>query len=203
MSLFEDTYITIESKSEGFFKDRGSKFISYAFPVQTDKEALKHLAEIKTLHPKATHHCYAYKLGMDSTAFRVNDDGEPSNTAGRPILNQILSENLTDMFVVVVRYYGGTNLGIPGLINAYKSACQNATFNAKMVQRVIMEDYQIRFDYDNMGTVMAIINREKLEMKNQNFVDTCTLDISVRKNDANKVYSLFSEIPKTKIVYLH
>ena len=124
MSLFEDTYQTIEFPAEGIFRDKGSKFIAYAYPFKDEANLKDIIADLKSQHPKARHHCYAYRLSPDRSVFRVNDDGEPSGTAGRPILNVLLSMDVTNILVVVVRYFGGTLLGVPGLINAYKTATQ-------------------------------------------------------------------------------
>ena len=123
--LFDDTYKTISEPSEGFFKDKGSKFISYAFPILNDSNAKERLTHLREIHPKAVHHCFAYRLGQDRMSYRMSDDGEPSGTAGRPILNTLYSRDITNVLVVIVRYFGGTLLGVPGLINAYKSMRKN------------------------------------------------------------------------------
>jgi len=134
MSLFEDQYKTINEVSEGTFRDKGSKFVAYSYPF-TDENKLKDiLSDINSMHPKARHHCYAYRLGMDRSVFRINDDNEPAGSAGRPILNTLLSNDLTNILVIVVRYFGGTLLGIPGLINAYKAATQESINNAEIIE---------------------------------------------------------------------
>ena len=137
MSLFEDTYRTIEKSAEGIFRDKGSKFISYAYPFTTEDQLKEIIADLKTLHPKARHHCWAYRIGPDRTVYRLNDDGEPSGTAGRPILNVLLSMDVTNVIVIVVRYFGGTLLGVPGFNNAYKSATQDALTHAEIIERKI------------------------------------------------------------------
>jgi len=124
--LFDDSYRTIEKPAEGVFRDRGSKFIAFAYPINSESELKNILSQLKSEHPKANHHCWAIRLGLDRSVFRINDDGEPSGTAGRPILNTLLSHNLTNVAVIVVRYFGGTLLGVPGLINAYKTATEEA-----------------------------------------------------------------------------
>ena len=141
--LFEDTYKTIENKSEGVFKDRGSKFIALAYPIGSENEAKKILADVRKEYHDACHHCYAYRIGADKQQFRSSDDGEPSGTAGKPIFNQIQSKDLTNIFIVVVRYFGGTLLGVPGLINAYKSATLDALNNAVSVIRTINDVYEV------------------------------------------------------------
>ncbi len=157
MSLFEDTYYTIEKPSEGIFRDKGSKFIAYAYPFEDESTLKDILSTIKSQHPKARHHCWAYRLTPDRSVFRVNDDGEPSCTACRPILNVLLSKELTNVFVVVVRYFGGTLLGVPGLINAYKSATIEALEEAQIVERTVQDVYDVHFEYVQMNDVMRII----------------------------------------------
>jgi len=145
--LFEDTYSTIEKPAEGIFRVRGSKFLAYAFPVSTENELKNILPQLKAEHPKANHHCYALRLGIDRSVFKINDDREPSGTAGRPILNTLLSRDLTNIVVIVVRYFGGTLLGVPGLINAYKSATEEALKQAVIIEKTVNDIYTIDFDY--------------------------------------------------------
>jgi len=147
VSLFEDTYLTIEEPSEGIFRDRGSKFIAYAYPFKEESGLKDIVTELKSRHPKARHHCWAYRLTTDRSVFRINDDGEPSGTAGRPILNVLLSKDVTNILVVVVRYFGGTLLGVPGLIHAYKMATQEALESAVAVEKTVNDIYRIDFDY--------------------------------------------------------
>jgi uncharacterized YigZ family protein len=150
-------YNTIEKPSSAEFKDRGSKFIAYAFPIQNVEEFKQRLNDIKKEHPKATHHCFAYRLGMDGNNFRVSDDGEPSGSAGRPILGQIDSKQLTNTLVIVVRYFGGTLLGVPGLINAYKSATVMALQLTPVVPKPVTTRYTLQFDYTIMNEVMSVV----------------------------------------------
>jgi len=202
MSLFEDTYKTIDVPSEGLFRDKGSKFIAYSYPF-TDENTLKDiLGEIKSNHPKARHHCYAYRLSMDRSVFRVNDDGEPAGSAGRPILNTLLSNDLTNILVVVVRYFGGTLLGIPGLINAYKTATQEAIANATIVEKHQKDIYSIHFDYLQMNDVMRIIKDENLDIKNQTFDNDCKMEIAIRTSLVNRVVDNLSTMPNIKLKYL-
>lgn len=200
--LFEDTYLSIEKASEGLFKDKGSKFIAYAFPVSTEEKIKEHLAELRKLHPSARHHCYAYRLGADKQAYRANDDGEPSNTAGKPILGQIQSKDLTNVLIVVVRYFGGTLLGVSGLINAYKLAAADAIQQATIIEKTVNEKYQLHFDYLQMNDVMKIIKDENLQILHQNFELNAELSFSVRKSNSSKVYDMFSKIANLEIKFV-
>jgi len=198
--LFEDTYLTISKPCEGLFKDKGSKFIAYAFPVSSEDEIKKHLADLRKEHHSARHHCYAYRLGSDKLIYRANDDGEPSSTGGKPILGQILSKDLTDILIVVVRYFGGTLLGVSGLINAYKQAAADVLINSTIIEKIVKEFFEIKFDYLQMNDVMKIIKEENLEIKSQDFELSCTLVFSVRKNNSLKVLEMFEKILKIKIL---
>lgn len=200
--LFEDTYQTLAAASEGQFKDRGSRFIGYAFPVRDETEVKTCLLQIKKEHPSATHHCYAYRFGLDKTAFRVNDDGEPSGSAGRSILNQLLSQQVTNVLVVVVRYYGGTMLGIPGLINAYKTATQAAIDNGKIIQKTINDRYRVQFEYLQLNDVMKIIKEEGCEIRAQDFENTCSMELEIRKTAVNRSLEKLQKVASAKIEYL-
>lgn len=200
--LFEDTYQTIANASEGHFKDRGSKFIGYAFPIRNEQEAKEALLNVKKEHPSATHHCYAYRLGIDKTAFRINDDGEPSGSAGRPILNQLFSMNVTYVMVIVVRYYGGTMLGIPGLINAYKTATQIAIEQNTLISKTVNDVYEIAFDYLQLNDVMRIIKEENLIIQEQAFDNACIIRLEIRKGSVNKSLDLLEKITSLKITYI-
>ena len=155
--LFDDTYKTIAKPSEGTFKDRGSKFIGYAYPVTSESEVKNILGLLRADHSKARHFCWALRLSPDRSVFRLNDDGEPSGTAGRPILNCLLSADVTNILIVVVRYFGGTLLGVPGLINAYKTAAQEAIKTAEVVEKTVNDIYRLKFEYLQMNEVMKII----------------------------------------------
>ena len=197
--LFEDTYYSISQPCQGLYKDKGSKFIAYAFPVSNEEEIKTHLSALRKEHHSARHHCYAYRLGADKLIYRANDDGEPSSTAGKPILGQIQSKDLTDILIVVVRYFGGTLLGVSGLINAYKLATADAINNALIVEKIVKEKYEIKFDYLQMNDVMKIIKDENLEIQSQNFELTCSLTFAVLKNNADKVQQLFTKINNLEI----
>ncbi|WP_159477504.1 YigZ family protein [Dyadobacter sp. 3J3] len=178
--LFEDTYKTIAEPAEGFYKDKGSKFISFIFPVSTENEAKTHLLKLRELHSKANHHVYAYRFGLDRMHYRLSDDGEPSGSSGRPILNTLYSKEITNILVVVVRYFGGTLLGIPGLINAYRSATEDALENAEIVVKHLVVIYELKFSYVQMNDVMRIIKEMELPVFEQNFEMECQMVVEVR-----------------------
>ena len=202
MSLFEDTYYTIEEPVEGIFRDKGSKFIAYAYPFKDENKLKEIIADLKSTHPKARHHCWAYRLTPDRTVFRVNDDGEPSGTAGRPILNALLSKDVTNILVVVVRYFGGTLLGVPGLINAYKTATQEALMSATVVEKTVNDVYQIDFEYLVMNDVMRVIKDENITVLSQEFDNACTMKIEMRKMQVNTVIAKFGKIDGLKTTFL-
>ncbi len=196
--LFDDTYRTLEKPAEGLFRDRGSKFLAFAFPLNAESELKNILAQLKSVHPKANHHCWAFRLGIDRSVFRVNDDGEPSGTAGRPILNTLLSKDLTNIVVVVVRYFGGTLLGVPGLINAYKSATEDALNHGKIIQKTVNDIYRIQFDYLQMNDIMKIIKEDDLTIISQDFDEDCNMRVSIRKTMVNQVLGRFEQISGVK-----
>ncbi|WP_028298494.1 IMPACT family protein [Olivibacter sitiensis] len=203
MNLFEDTYKTIAAPSEGIFKDKGSKFIAYAYPFHQEESLKDILLEIKSAHPKARHHCYAYRLTTDRSVFRINDDGEPSGTAGRPILNVLLSQDLTNILVIVVRYFGGTLLGVPGLINAYKQATIEALSEAETIEKTVNDCYRIHFDYLHMNDVMRIIKEENINISKQEFDNQCIIDMEIRQGEVNRTMSRFDKIDGLKKTYLY
>ncbi|SEJ21175.1 uncharacterized protein, YigZ family [Dyadobacter koreensis] len=178
--LFDDTYCTIAEPAEGFFKDKGSKFISFVFPISSENEAKIYLLELRELHPKANHHVYAYRLGLDRMTYRLSDDGEPSGSSGRPILNTLYSKEITNILVVVVRYFGGTLLGIPGLINAYRSATEDALENAQIVEKHLFNLYDLQFSYVQMNDVMRIVKEMELPVREQTFEMECKMVLEVR-----------------------
>ena len=192
--LFEDTYRTIERPTEGIFRDRGSKFLAFAFPLSSENEPKNILSQLKTEHPKANHHCWAMRLGIDRSVFRLNDDGEPSGTAGRPILNTLLSRDLTNIIVVVVRYFGGTLLGVPGLINAYKTATEEALKQAVIIEKTVNDIYSIKFDYLQMNDVMKIIKDDGLIILNQTFDNSYSIQVSIRKTQVNQTLAKFDKL---------
>jgi len=176
-----DAYLTIEKTAFAEFKERGSKFIAFAYPIQTVDEFKVHLQLLKKEHPKAVHHCFAYRLGLDGNNFRVSDDGEPSGTAGRPILGQIDSKVLTDTAVIVVRYFGGTLLGVPGLINAYKTATIMALQLVPTVEKAIEIVYELQFDYTRLNEVMTICKQFGCTVIGQEQQLFCLLKIGIPK----------------------
>ncbi len=201
--LFEDTYKTIENISEGLFKDRGSKFIAHAIPVNNESQVKEHLSALRKKYHDARHHCYAYQLGFDNSSYRINDDGEPSGTAGKPIFGQILSHDLTNILIVVVRYFGGTKLGVGGLINAYKTSAKDALNNAKIIEKTINEVYEIIYDYPVMNAVKKIIKEENITQVSQKFDLNCKIKFLIRKNNSSRIYEKFMKIKGLKINYLH
>lgn len=183
----KDTYKTIAfSTSEVLFKEKNSKFYGYAFPVSTQEEIKIHLECLKKQHFSAVHHCYAYQFGTEKIEFRANDDGEPSNSAGMPIYGQIQSFELTNVLIVVVRYFGGIKLGVGGLITAYKTTAQIALETAEIIEKTIDIHYLITFDYKNMNKVMRIIKEKKLQIINQKMELNCEVEISIRKKKCRK-----------------
>ncbi|MDI9878319.1 YigZ family protein [Flectobacillus longus] len=200
--LFEDTYKTITGSAEGLFKDKGSKFFAYAYPIEDESEVKELVEQLKKEHFKAVHHCYAYRLGQDRTNFRVNDDGEPSGSAGKPILNVLLSKDITNILVVVVRYFGGTLLGVPGLINAYKTATQEALVNAEIIEKTVNEIYEVRFEFVQMNDVMKVVKEFGLKVKNQLFDNQCTLQLEFRRNMTNQIIGKLEKIEPIEIEHI-
>jgi len=176
-----ESYFTIEKTATAEFKDRGSKFLAYAWPVKTADQVKDCLQEVKKEHPKATHHCFAYRLGTDGLKFRSSDDGEPSGTAGKPILGQIDSKQLTDTLVVVVRYFGGTLLGAPGLINAYKMSAAMVLQLIPAIQKNVEVKYQLTFDYTILNEVMTIVKQQNCTVYSQELQLFCTMSIGIPK----------------------
>lgn len=175
-----DTYFSIADKSEGLYKDLGSRFIALAFPVETESEVKPVIDAIKKEYHDARHHCFAYRLGYDGSVFRSSDDGEPSGSAGRQILGQIDSAGLSDILVVVVRYFGGIKLGIPGLIRAYKSATQDAIASAQRKEKVAGKNFRITFDYLSMNDVMKVAKDMSLPLSDQQWGESCSMTVRVR-----------------------
>ena len=200
--LFSDTYQTITQTSEGIFRDKGSKFIAYAYPIKSETEVKELTAKLRAEHNKARHFCWALRLTPDRAVHKFNDDGEPSGTAGRPILNALLSADVTNILVVVVRYFGGTLLGVPGLINAYKTATVEALNAAEIVTKTVNDVYELAFDYLMMNEVMRVVKEEQLSVLNQNFDTHCKLTFEVRKANLNIVLSKLEKIEGLKTVYL-
>lgn len=175
----QQKYTTIARAATGDFRDRGSKFFSFAYPVRNAQEVKERMAALRKEHPKAVHHCYAYRLGVDKNNFRAVDDGEPSGSAGKPILNTIDSEGLSNVLVVVVRYFGGTLLGVPGLIHAYKTATQLALQSAERTEHWVERDYEITFDYPVMGEVLRLLKGAEATIYKQELQLFCNMEAGI------------------------
>ena len=186
-----DTYLTIAAPSEGLYKEKMSKFLAFAEPCRTSEQAKEIVTRYKKEYFDARHVCWAYMLGAERTDFRSNDDGEPSGTAGKPILGQINSFNLTDLCVIVVRYFGGIKLGTSGLIEAYRTAAQEALNAATIEEKIIEETITVHFQYPLLGDVMRIVKEENATVLSQDFVEDCRLTLSLRKNQMPKMRSRF------------
>jgi len=200
----KDTYKTIDKSPDPvLFKDKNSKFFGYTFPVQTEDDVKFYSEKLKKEHHAARHWCYAYQLGTEKISYRANDDGEPNNSAGMPIYGQIQSFDVTNILIVVVRYFGGVKLGVGGLINAYKSTAQMALENSQIIKKTIDVTFLISFDYKNMNTVMRIIKEKQLNITNQKLEMTCQITISVRKNDANTIFDIFNHQHEIQIKKLN
>ena len=180
MNAISDTYRSIAAPAKGIYKELGSKFLAFAYPVETEDAVKRILETVRKEYFDARHHCYAWRLGLTGEPYRMNDDGEPSSTAGRPIHGQLLSNGLSDILVVVVRYFGGTKLGVPGLIRAYKSATQDAIANAEIIEKVAGETLTVTFDYLQMNDVMKVLKDMDITPLSQQFDLRCTLVTRVR-----------------------
>jgi len=200
--MFNDTYKEIKSHATGIYKEKGSKFIAYAYPVYSEGQVKEKLEEVKKLEYAARHHCYAYVLNLDKSAWRANDDGEPSSTAGKPILGQIQSNELTNILIVVVRYFGGVKLGVPGLIRSYKTAAADAIANAFILSKKIKEHYEVSFKYPQMNDVMHIVKEFDLEVVNTDFGMDCKLIFAVEKSKTDIVVKTFKKNHELMIKYL-
>lgn len=194
-----DTFLTIKEPSEGEYKEKGSKFLAFAFQIRTEEQIKERLDELRKKYYDARHHCYAYQLGQNGETWRANDDGEPNHSAGTPILNQIKSFNLTDILVVVIRYFGGTKLGVSGLINAYKTATMEALQNAKIEEKIITKVVSFSFDYLGMNEVMKLIKEYDLEIIEQEFTNTCQMKLAVRLANLAEVEAKLNDINEVKI----
>ena len=195
-----DSYKTIEVQSEEtLFKDRNSKFFGYAFPVLDEEEVRLYLDQLKKKHHTAGHFCYAYQIGVEQIKFRANDDGEPNNSAGMPIYGQIQSFNVTNLLIVVVRYFGGTKLGVGGLINAYKTSAQITLEASKIIEKTIDVLLQLKFQYDVMNKVMRIVKEKNLTIKSQKLEMDCEYVISIRKKDAQTIFEIFDNLYKVEV----
>jgi uncharacterized YigZ family protein len=198
--LENDTYKTIDNPyGDALYKEKGSKFIGYAFPILTEDEAKIHLLELKKKHHAARHWCYAWQIGVKNKQYRVNDDGEPSNSAGQPIYGQILANDLTNILVVVVRYFGGTKLGVGGLMSAYKIASKLILEEANIIVKTIKVSFLLNFEYADMNKVMKIIKDQNLTIIKQEMELNCEFELAVREKKAKKVEQLFTDLRCLKI----
>ena len=197
-----DSYLTIKSASEGIYKEKGSRFIAYACPITDTEEVRQVTDKIRKEHHEARHHCFAYMIGKDRNIWRVNDDGEPSGTAGRPILGQINSSGLTNILIVVSRYFGGTLLGVSGLINAYRSAAASAIENAEIVECTVKNYYEITYPYISMNDVMKILKEEEIEQSGHIFDLECKINISFRASSREKIMERFDRVKGLKYLQL-
>ncbi len=193
-----DRYLTIEAFSGGLYKEKGSRFIGLVYPVSSQGEIKEILEKVHREYHDARHHCFAWVLGFDRQNYRVNDDGEPSGTAGKQIISQINAYGLTDVLIVVVRYFGGKLLGVSGLINAYRSAAKSAIINGEIVERFIQDYYEISFPYTALNDVMKIIKDEEINQSGQKFELECKISISFRRSKNDKILERFSRIEGLK-----
>lgn len=195
-----DTYKTIATSSEEIlFKEKNSKFFGYAFPVTSEEEIKNHLDILRKQHYGAVHFCYAFQIGTDKIQYRANDDGEPSNTAGAPIYGQIQSFGLTNILIVVVRFFGGIKLGVGGLISAYRTSAQMALEASEIIEKTINIHYTVSFDYKNMNKVMRVIKEKNLEIISQNMNESCEIEIATRKKNAEQVVDIFNNLFEIEI----
>jgi uncharacterized YigZ family protein len=197
--MLSNHFNTIKSPSVAEFRDRGSKFIAYAYPIADIATFKAKLAALKKEHPKAAHHCFAYRLGIDGNTFRVSDDGEPSGSAGRPILGQIDSKELTNVLIVVVRYFGGTLLGVPGLVNAYKTVAADALQLAEIIQKPVLINYRLQFNYTQMNEVMRIVKFFDCVVIRQEAQLFCTMDVGIPKNAVEVAIGKLNDIRRLEL----
>lgn len=194
MEMREDTYQTVLGRAEGLYKEKGSKFIGLAFPVTSEEEVKEILTSLRKEYHDARHHCYSYIIGFKGKHWRANDDGEPSGTAGRPIHGQLQSRNLTNTLIVVIRYFGGTKLGVSGLINAYKTSASDALDHAQIVTKTVNDIYRIDFGYLAMNDIMKLVKDESLNLIEQNFDTSCFINVGIRQGRTSAVLSKIEKI---------
>ncbi len=197
--MSSDFFFTIKVAATAEYKDRGSKFIAYAYPLQSVDEFKIHLKALKKEHPKAVHYCFAYRFGTDRNNFRVSDDGEPSGTAGRPILGQIDSKELTNILIIVVRYFGGALLGVPGLINAYKTASALALQPNLIIQRPVHINYRLQFDYTQMNDVMKLVKHFDCRILKQETQLFCSMEIEISKNKLEEMLNKLKDLRDVQV----
>ena len=197
--MFDYTYKTIEKESEGIYREKGSKFIALAFPVKNEEAVKERLSEVKKKYYDARHHCYAYILGPNKDSYRLNDDGEPSGTAGRPIHGQLLSKDVTDTLIIVVRYFGGIKLGVSGLLNAYKTAAKDALENSHIINKFVEEQYGISFPPVAMNKVMQLLKRDSVKIMDQQYNTECEIYFSIQKREADVLLESLKKIENLKL----
>jgi uncharacterized YigZ family protein len=195
-----DSYQTISTESRAIYREKASKFIAIALPVNDEEDVKQKLEGLRKSYHDANHHCYAYRIGNDPNRFRFNDDGEPSGSAGRPIYGQILSKDLWDVLVVVIRYFGGTKLGIPGLIHAYKTAAREALDEADVIGKTLTSSLMVHFDFPRMNDVMRILKEESVKIANQDFQERCSITFSVPRSRLEKVSARLSNLPNIYVL---
>ncbi len=201
--MSKDVFKTIEKPSEEtLFKDKNSKFFGFAFPVNSEEQVKNYLEDVKKKHPNAGHYCYAYKIGLDNFKYRANDDGEPNNSAGMPIYGQIQSFDITNVLVVSARYFGGTKLGVSGLINAYKTSAKISLEASDIVEKIVQVHFKLQFNYDLMSKIMRIIKEKNIEIIDQKLELDCEYTISVRKKNAEAIFTIFNNLYKVEILTL-
>jgi len=198
--MIVDIFKTIKSASEEtLFKDKNSKFYGFAFPVNNEDEVKNELEKVKKIHPNAGHHCYAYQIGVEDIIYRANDDGEPNNSAGMPIYGQIQSFDITNVLIVVVRYFGGTKLGVSGLINAYRSSAKITIESSEIIEKIVEVYFKIIFDYDMMSKVLRILKEKNIEIIQQKLELNCEYIIAVRKKESKSILEFFKNLYKVEI----
>lgn len=197
-----DSYLSISSSSQGIYKEKGSRFLAFAFPIIDQDEVKPLIDKIRKEHHEARHHCFAYMIGQERVTWRVNDDGEPSGTAGRPILGQINSYGLTNILIVVSRYFGGTLLGVSGLINAYRTAAASAIDNSKIIECFVQEYYEITYPYVSMNDVMKILKEENIKQSEQSFDINCCIRLNFRASLREKVLGRLARVEGLKYHYI-
>lgn len=192
--ILNDSYLTIASSSESIYKEKSSKFLAFAFPIHSEEDFKNQLLVLKKKHHNARHFCYAYKLGLTDENYRYNDDGEPTNSAGIPIYGQILSKQITNVGIIVVRYFGGIKLGVGGLVSAYKTAAKEVLENATIIEKTVQNFYELYFNYEIMAEVMQVVKQNQLHIEKQAFEATCFIKISVWQKEAAHVEGLLKKI---------
>lgn len=198
--MIVDIFKTIKSASEEtLFKDKNSKFYGFAFPVNNEDQVKNELEKVKKIHPNASHHCYAYQIGVEDIIYRANDDGEPNNSAGMPIYGQIQSFDITNVLIVVVRYFGGAKLGVSGLINAYRSSAKITIESSEIIEKIVEVYFKIIFDYDMMSKVLRILKEKNIEIIQQKLELNCEYIIAVRKKESKSILEFFKNLYKVEI----